>query len=120
MSGLVEGINTMFFIDKTSVPVDRWRDVTYGIVMVDYIPEKTNPYQTRLAVGGDRVKYPVDCGRPTVYLTTVKILLNSIASTLNVKFMTIDVKYFYLNTPMVISEYMRLKLGNLPESVVQN
>ena len=29
MPGLVEGTNTMFFIDKTSVSADRWRDGTY-------------------------------------------------------------------------------------------
>ena len=55
-----------------------------------------------------------------MYLTTVKILLNSIVSTLNAKFMTIYVKDFYLNTPMDWSKYMRLKLSNLPNSVVQH
>ena len=34
--------------------------------------------------------------------------------------MTIDVKDFYLNTPIAQSEYLRLKLKDLPESVVQN
>ena len=33
--------------------------------------------------------------------------------------MTIDIKDFYLNTLMARSEYMRLKLGDLPVSVVQ-
>ena len=60
MPGLVEGTNTMFFIDKQYIPVDRWKDVTYGIVVVDYLPDKSNPYYTRLAVGGDRVNYPGD------------------------------------------------------------
>ena len=69
-------------------------DVTYGRVVVDYRPEKTNPYQTRLTVGGDRVNYPGDCGTHTVDLTTVKILLNRIVSTINAKFMTIDEKDF--------------------------
>ena len=57
--------------------------MTYGKIVVDYIPEKTNPYQTRLSVGRFRVNYPEDCGTPTVDLTTVKILLNSIVLTLN-------------------------------------
>ena len=60
MPGLVEGTNTMFFIDKQDIPVDRWKDVTYGIVVVDYRPDKSNPYYTRLTVGGDRVNYPGD------------------------------------------------------------
>jgi len=90
----------MFFINKSKVPADRWRDITYGRVVVNYRPEKDDPYQTRLTVGGDRVNYPDDCGTPTVDLLTVKLLLNSVVSTPNAKFMTIDVKDFYLNTPM--------------------
>ena len=110
----------MFFIEKTAFPPGRWKDVTYGKVMVYYKPEKNNPYQTRLTVGGDWVNYLGDCGTITVYLTTLKLLVDSIVLTLNAKFMTIDVKYFYSNTPMDRSEYMRLKLSNLPESVVQH
>ena len=83
--------------------------MAYGRVMVDYRPEKTDPYRTRITVGRDRVKYPGYCGTPTVDLTTVNILLNSIVLTLNEKFITIDVKDFYLNTPMDRSECMRLK-----------
>ena len=53
-------------------------------------------------------------------LTTVKLLLNIIVSTHNAKFMTIDIKYFCLNTSMARSEYMRLKISDLPENVVQH
>ena len=52
-------------------------------------------------------------------LTTVKLLLNNIVSTINAHFITIDINDFYLNTLMTRSDYMRLKLGNLPVSVVQ-
>ena len=51
-------------------------------------------------------------------MLTVKLLLNSILSTPNAKFMSIDIKYFYFNTPMPRYEYMRLKLSNLPEDVI--
>ena len=86
---------------------------------MEYCPEKSDPYRTRLTVGGDRVNYPGDCGTPILRLTTVKLLLNNIVLKLNTQFTTIDIKDLYLNTPMVYSEYMRLKLSNLPESVVQ-
>ena len=33
--------------------------------------------------------------------------------------MTIDIKDFYLNTPMTQSKYMRLNLSELPETAVQ-
>ena len=117
--GKVTGTNTMFFINKSEVPADCWRDITYGRVVVNYRPEKDDPYRTRLTVGGDRVNYPGDCGTPTVNLLTVKLLLNSVVSTLNAKFMTIDIKDFYLNTPMSRFEYMRLKLSDLPAEFVK-
>ena len=120
MPFLVEGTNTMFFIYKTAVPADRWRDVIYGRIVVDYRPEKTDPFRTRLTVGGDRVKYPVDYGAPTAKLTAAKLILNITVSTLNLKLMTIDIKDFYLNTPMDRSKCMHLKLRKLPESVVQH
>ena len=34
--------------------------------------------------------------------------------------MTIDIKDFYLNTPMERYEYMRLKLCNIPEDVARH
>ncbi len=41
--------------------------------------------------GGDRVHYPGDAGTPTADLLTVKLLLNSIISIPNAKFMTMDI-----------------------------
>jgi hypothetical protein len=68
--------------------------------------------------GGDRVHYPGDAGIPTADLLTVKLLLNSIINTPNTKFMTMDIKDFYLNTPMARYEYMRLRLSDMPEDVI--
>ena len=96
MPGQVTGTNTIFFINKKDVPADRWREVNYGCVVVKFRPEKEDPYRTLLTVGGDHVNYPYDCGTPTVDLATVKYLLNSVISTPLSKFMTIDIKDFYL------------------------
>ena len=76
-----------------------------------------SPYQTRLTVGGNLIAYPRDCGTPTVDLLTVKLLLNSVVSTPGAKFITINIKDFYLNTPMERYKYMRLKLCDIPEDV---
>ena len=114
MPGQVTGTNTIFFINKKDVPADSWRDVTYGRVMVKFRPEKEDPYRTRLTVGGDCLNYPYDCGTPTVDLATVKYLLNSVISTSLAKFMTINIKDFYLCTSMTRFEYMGLKISDLP------
>ena len=86
---------------------------------MNYCPEKGEPYRTRLTVGGNLIIYLGDCGTPTVDLLTVKLLLNSVISTSDAKFMTIDIKDFYLNTPMDQFEYMKLKLSNLTENFVK-
>ena len=48
----------------------------------------------------------------------VKILINSVVSTPGAKFMSIDIKNFYLNTQMPQYEYMRLKLSDLPDDFI--
>ena len=119
MPGQIEGTNTVFFIVKANVSTARSRDITYGRIVVSYRPEKSDPYQTRLKVGGDRVNYTGNCGTPTVDLLTVKLLHNSVTSTPITNFTTIDVKDFYLNTPMFRYKYMCLKISDLPKDFVK-
>ena len=84
-------------------------------------PEKIDePNRTRLVAGGDRVHYPGDAGTPTANLLTVKLLINSIISTPGAKFMTMDIKDFYLNTPMTRYEYMWLKISDMPDDVIEH
>ena len=71
-----------FFIDKTNVPAERWKDATYGCVVVNYRTEKGDPYRTHITLGGNLIVYPGDCGTPTVDLLTFKLLLSSVISTL--------------------------------------
>ena len=60
-------------------------------------PPKAEPNRTRLAVGGDRINYPEDCGTSTADMFLVKLLLNSVISTKGARFMTGDINNFYLN-----------------------
>ncbi len=53
-----------------------------------------------------------------VEMMTVKMHLNSVISTKGVNYCTIDLRDFYLNTPMEWQEYMQLKLSNLPHDFV--
>jgi hypothetical protein len=93
------------------------KDVTYGSFSCDLKPNKAETHQTRLTGGGDRIKYPEDIGTPTADMTLVKILLNSIISTKGAKCVMLDIKDFYLNTPMKRYKYMRLKLSNIPKEI---
>ena len=52
-------------------------------------------------------------------MLTVKLLLNSTVSTDGAQFISIVIKDFYLNTPMAIPEYMRLKIDDIPDHVIE-
>ncbi len=56
-------------------------------------------------MGGNLINYPGDCGTPTANLLTIKLLLNSVISTPSAKFMMLDLKDFYLMTPMKSYKY---------------
>ena len=58
-------------------------------------------------------------GTPAADMLSVKLLLNSIVSTLGAKFFTTDISNFYLTKPINSKEYFRLKLSDMPEDVVK-
>ena len=62
-----------------------------------------------------KINYPEDCGMPTADVFVIKLLPNSVISTPNVKFMTMDIKISYHNTPLKKYEYLQLKLADIPE-----
>ncbi len=72
-----------------------------------------------MAVGGDKVNYPDDVGTPTAELLLVKTHANSVISTPHARYMTLDLENFYLNTPMKRYEYVRIKLTDIPEEVIE-
>ena len=52
-------------------------------------------------------------------MTLFKILVNSILSTPNAKCIMMDIKDFYLRTPMERPEYMRLKITDIPDEIIE-
>ena len=70
-------------------------------------------------MGVNLINYPGNCGTPTADLLTVKLMLNSIISMPNAKFMTIDIKDFYLMTPMDRFEYFRMKSELFPQDIIK-
>jgi hypothetical protein len=52
-------------------------------------------------------------------MITVKLHLNSVISTKNPCYCTINLKDFYLNTPMDRPEYMHMKISDLPPNFVK-
>jgi hypothetical protein len=115
---LATTMETIFFIRKEDIPSDRKGDETYARIVSDFHDRKKDKYRTRVTMGGNLVNFPGDCGTPTADLLTLKLLLNSIISTTNAKFTTLDIKDFYLMTPMKRYEYFRMKLDLSPQDII--
>ena len=82
-------------------------------------PQKANPRRVGITVGGDRLNYPFDISTRTAGLSTAKILFNSVVSTPNAKFCTMDIKDFYLNTPMEQYKYMCIPIDIIPDDIFE-
>ena len=118
--GHMKGTDMIRFIRKDQVPANRIKDVTYGSFNRDKKPNKEEKECTRLTVGGGRINYPNDCVTPTADMTLFKILVNCIISTPNAKCIVMDIKNFYLRMPMSRLEYMRLKIADIPQEVIDH
>jgi hypothetical protein len=80
---------------------------------------KRKKERTRLTAEGDRINHPDDVGMPTADRTLLKCLANSIISTPGARCIILDMKDFYLNTPMKGKEYMRLKMTDIPDKIIK-
>eukprot|EP00804_Cyclotella_cryptica_P007932 CCRYP_019848-RA/>CCRYP_019848-RA protein AED:0.05 eAED:-0.05 QI:0/-1/0/1/-1/1/1/0/1335 len=113
------GTNTLFFLnhrDIQNIPSDR--TITYARVVVDYRPQKEDPNRVRFIVGGNLIDYSGELTTHTASLVTSKILWNSIISTPNTRYLTADLKLFYLTAPLDRYEYMRIPLEIIPTHII--
>jgi hypothetical protein len=102
---------------RSNIP--KGRKVTYGSCVVDIKDHKEEKEGTRLTFGGDQMEYPGEKSTRTAGLTTAKILINSVISTQGAKFLVIDIKNFYLNTPLGRFEYMVINLASFPKETIE-
>jgi hypothetical protein len=73
----------------------------------------------RLAVGGDILDYSGDVATSTADITTFKILINNTLSTKDALMMMMDIKNYYLGTPLPRFEYMKMQLSRFPEEIIK-
>ena len=111
-----KGTNTLFWINKEQVPKDK--TATYARVVVDKRPEKEEVNQTRITAGDDRLEFQGDTSTKTAGLETVKMVFNSVVSTPDAKFMTVDISNMYLNTQLNKYQYMQFNLKMISQEVI--
>ena len=80
---------------------------------------KEDPNHTRITVAGIQIFYPGYVGTPTSSLDLVKLIINSVLSRRNARFFSFDFKKIYLQTPMERSKYVRIKLSDIPQELIE-
>jgi hypothetical protein len=116
-----KGTNSMFVMKHNEIKktyLDKQK-FTYAKVVVDHRPQKEDPNHIRITAGGNLIKYKGDVSTRTAHLCTSKLLWNSVLSTVDAKFMCLDIKNFYLTAALDYFEYMRMPLELFPTWIRQ-
>ena len=116
-SRMPSGSNTIAFIPKHMVP--KHKRPTYGRLVCDIRQHKQETHRSRLTVGGNLIDYLGDRSTATADLTTIKCHINATISNSAARFCTMDIKIFYLGTPLPEYEYLKLRLDIIPEEIVK-
>jgi hypothetical protein len=85
---------------------------------MDICLNKSETHRVSLTVVGNLIQQQGDVSTRLADLTTSKCLCNSTISTEGVMYMCLDVKNFYLGTPMDLFEYMRIPIELIPQEIV--
>ena len=113
-----KGTNSLFVMTHEQIlRIPKDKVVTYGRIVIDYRPQKSDPNRVRITAGGNLIIYPGELTTRTADLTTAKVLWNSVVSTPGAKFMGVDIKSFYLTAPLPEPEYMKMPLSVFPQHV---
>ncbi len=102
----VRGTNTFFLINYQDIPAHKKKVIFHTMVVCEVRLEKDDPNRTRITIGGNCICYPGNIGTNTASLKLVKLLLNNVLSRKGACFSSIDLKNFYLDTPMPDQEYV--------------
>jgi hypothetical protein len=104
-------------VELTNIP--KYRKIKYVKIVCYYKPHKKEKERVRLTVGGDRLDYSGDVATSTADITTFKMLMNITLSTDDAAVMMMDIKKYFLGTPLPRYEYMRMLLSRFPEEIVE-
>ena len=105
--------NTIKLIHKDQVPFKRTISY-YNPQLTVKIKDNQEVFRVRGTYGGNITDYTGLKAAQTANLPSVKILLNSVVSDVDAKFMTIDIKDYFLNSKLEKPEYMRIPINYFP------
>ncbi len=100
--------------DKIS-RIPKGQTITYVRIVLDFRPQKLDPYCIQITAGGNLIKYPGKLLTRTANLTTSKLMWNSVLSMKDAWYMCLDIKNFYLSALLNRYKYMKMPLALFPE-----
>ena len=111
--------NTMKPLHIHEQPMHRRKDTSYYNPQIKEKEDATGnrTYRVRGTIGGDRINYPGETSANTAAMPVVKILLQSVVSD-DSNWMTLDIKDYYLNTPLSRPEYIRIQRKLIPPATL--
>ena len=115
----VEGTNNFRLIKFADILQDRQKENCHSMVVCEVKPYKENPNRTRITVTGSQICYSGDVGTPTGSLELVKLIINSVLLRRNTRFVSFNLENFYLQTQMERSEYVRIKILDIPQEFIE-
>ena len=89
---------TTRLMKKKNIP--KGEKAVYTRLVVDLRPNKAVHEILRICMGGDKMEIVMETTTRTADLTTCKLNMNGVVSTLGARFAGGDVKDFHLNTPL--------------------
>ena len=114
----VESTDNFRIINFEDIPEDRKVEIYHSMVVCEVKPHKDDPSSTRITVTGSQICDPGNVGTPTGSLDLVKLIVNSVLSCRNARFVCFDLKNFYLQTPIKRSEQMKIKISDIPQEFI--
>ena len=81
--------------------------------------KKDDPDRTHITIGSNCICFLGNVGTNTAALELVKLLLNSVLSHSGTRFSSINLKNFYLDTPMLDPKYVPVKIADIPTEFIE-
>ena len=118
-SEYIQGTGTIFPILKYAIP--KYHKVAYASFVCNIRLQKKETHRVRMTAGGERLNYPVNPSSPAVSILDAKIKINSTISNAKngARYMVINIKNFYLGTPMEYYQYLHMHHILIPEEVME-
>jgi hypothetical protein len=116
-----KGTNTMFVMTHGEIKQAgaAGKFFIYMNPVVDYRPQKEDPYRIRITAGDNLINYESNVSVRTADLDTAKIYWDSVISTPLARYICLDIKNFYLTAASENFEYNQMPLSLFPAWIIE-